>query len=99
MNIIEDKDVAKTSKPHRCFGCLQIIPAGSPAHVQANNDGGTIGRVYMHLACEKIMREMANEDMYYDDDYIEGCVTEELRDRGFKGSPEEYVEQLRRKDA
>ena len=88
-DIIEEIEVKKTRKPHMCFGCLEIIPVGSPAHVQVNNDMG-IWRIYTHPACEEIIRGM---DMHYDDDYVEGCVRTELEDAGFEGTPEEYVAQ------
>ena len=90
IRIVEEYDVKKTRKPHRCFGCLEIIPAGSQAHVQVNVDMG-IGKIYTHLACEEIMRGM---DMEYGDEYLEGCVLEELADLGFEGSPEEYIKTM-----
>ena len=89
MDILRDEDVTKTRKPHRCFGCLEIIPSGSKAHVQINNDLGKLGSIYTHLWCEAIMREM---DMDYDDTYSEGCVLDELSALGFDGTPQEYME-------
>lgn len=89
MDILRDEDVTKTRRPHRCFGCLEIIPKGSPAHVQVNNDLGKLGSIYTHIWCEQIMSEM---DMSYDDTYSEGCVWGELSALGFDGTPQEYME-------
>lgn len=89
MDVLKNEDI-KTRKPHQCFGCLKTIPKGSIAHVQVNNDGGTLNSIYTHPACEKIIREMAI-DMHYDDTYDEECVTQYLRDEGFEGTPEEYI--------
>lgn len=90
IRIIEERDVKKTRKPHRCFGCLKIIPVGSSAHVQVNDDMG-IGRVYTHPTCEKIIKDMS---FYYNwDELEERCVLDELDNLGFKGTPEEYIQQ------
>lgn len=86
-------EIIKTRKDHRCFGCLNIIPKGSMANIQVNNDGGTLNSLYSHLTCEKIINEMAI-DMDYDDTYDEGCVTQYLRDEGFEGTPEEYLRKV-----
>ena len=89
MDILRDEDV-KTRKDHRCFGCLEIIPKGSIAHVQVNTDAGYLGSIYTHRSCEKIMKEISR-DMYHGDTLEEGCVTEYLRDERFEGTPDEYV--------
>jgi hypothetical protein len=88
MDILKDEDIKRTKKPHRCFGCLDIIPAGSPAHVQVNNDLGKLGSIYTHIYCEQIMRDM---EMDYDDTYSEGCVLDEMSAMGFEGKPEDFA--------
>ena len=88
ITVIRECDVKKTRKPHRCFGCMGIIQAGSPAHVQVNDDMG-VGSIYTHPYCEDIIREMMDEYDDYDS-YSEGCVVEYLSEIGFEGSPEEY---------
>ena len=90
-DIIEEIEVKKTRKPHMCFGCLEIIPVGSPAHLCVSSDTGTICRSYTHAACETIMRLI---DTYGDEGLDEGCVRDELMDKGFEGTPEEYVAQM-----
>jgi hypothetical protein len=87
METLEDTDIKKTRKPQRCFGCLEMIPVGSPAHVQAVADGGCVYRMYTHMVCEQIMGYI---DLY-DDEYEEGCVVEEMHADNFEGTPEEYL--------
>ena len=90
ITVLRSKDIKKTRKDHRCYGCLKVIPAGSPAHVQVNTDMG-VGSLYTHQSCEEIIQEM----YHHDDSLSEGCATDELRDLGFKGTPDEYVNRPR----
>jgi hypothetical protein len=90
IKILREEDIKHTRKPHRCFGCLKVIPAGSPAHIQVNTDMG-IGAIYTHPWCEKIIKDI---DYDHDDGLDEGCVLNELSDLGFTGTPEEYAETL-----
>ena len=93
MDVLSDHEVKKTRKAHVCFGCLKVIPVGSPAHVQVNTDCGKVGSIYTHSYCQKIMQEMwVENDMYGDETFSEGDVTQYLREIDFTGTPEEYVE-------
>jgi hypothetical protein len=88
VETLENTDIKKTRKPHRCFGCLEMIPIGSPAHVQVNADGGKIDRFYTHTTCQRIIDNM---DLRYGDEIDEGCVVEEMHADNFEGTPEEYL--------
>ena len=92
ITVLRSKDIKKTRKDHRCYGCLATIPAGSPAHVQVNTDMG-VGSLYTHQSCEEIIHEIY--DLSDGDGLNEGCVTDELCNLGFKGTPDEYVNRPR----
>ncbi len=85
--------VKKTRKDQRCFGCCEMIPAGSEAHVHNLSDSGQAYSLYLHPACAEIIREIESSD--YDDEISEGAVREYLSDSGFEGTPEEYLNHRR----
>jgi hypothetical protein len=88
METLEDTDIKKTRKPHRCFGCLEMIPIGSPAHMQTIADGGCVYSNYTHTVCQQVIDNM---DLRYGDEIDEGCVIEEMHADNFEGTPEEYL--------
>lgn len=89
-NFVSQKKV-KTRVKHRCFGCCEMIPIGSPAWVQVNVDNGKIYSLHTCVHCEEIMGEKAFKQIFYDE-LEEGCVRDYLReDMNFNGTPEEYL--------
>jgi hypothetical protein len=81
--------VKKTRKDQRCFGCCEVIPAGSEAHVQNLSDSGRAYSLYLHPACAEIIREIESSD--YGDEIPEGAVNAWLDGIDFEGTPEEYL--------
>jgi hypothetical protein len=81
--------VKKTRKDQRCFGCCEVIPAGSEAHVHNLSDSGQAYSLYLHPACAEIIREIESSD--YDDEISEGAVNDWLDGIDFEGTPEEYL--------
>ncbi len=81
--------VKKTRKDHQCFGCCEVIPAGSEVNVQNLSDSGQAYSLYLHPACAEIIREIESSD--YDDEIPEGAVNAWLDGIGFEGTPEEYL--------
>ncbi len=49
--LITEQLVKKTRKPHRCHGCMEIIPVGSEALVNTCTDGGEIYTLYFCKSC------------------------------------------------
>lgn len=45
------ESVVKTRKPHRCWGCLEIIPAGTRVWSETSAYDGTVGTIYMCDPC------------------------------------------------
>jgi hypothetical protein len=88
--------VKKTRKDQRCFGCCEMIPTGSPAHVQNLSDSGRAYSLYLHPACAEIIREIESSD--YDDEIPEGAVNAWLDGIDFEGTPEEYLRRAQRFD-
>jgi len=79
----------KTRADHRCFGCGDVIPKGSIAHVDCNVEGNQIYSLYLHPECKAIIDDIPH-DYFYDNEIPEGTVREYLNDIGFEGTPEEY---------
>jgi hypothetical protein len=86
--------VKKTRKDKRCFGCCEMIPTGSEAHVHNLSDSGQAYSLYLHPACAVIIREFES-DVYDDDGIFEGAVKAWLDGIDFEGTPEEYLNHRR----
>ena len=54
---IKSKTV-KTRADHRCFGCGDVIPKGSIAHVDCNVEGNQIYSLYLHPECKAILDDI-----------------------------------------
>jgi hypothetical protein len=87
---LSEHTVKRTRKDHRCFGCCRMIPKDSEAHVSNNSEDGKAYTLYMHPACNEVLKNIES-DYFYDNEIPEGFVREYLNDIGFKGTPEEYV--------
>lgn len=48
LELISEQPIKKTRKSHRCHGCLEIIPIGSPALASTNVDD----RIYTLYFCQ-----------------------------------------------
>jgi len=46
-----------TRKPHRCVGCLAVIPKGTEVTFGTFSDCGRIFTSYTCATCDKVMRE------------------------------------------
>ena len=69
MSFYAERHIKKTTKPHRCTGCLETIPAGSPATYLAGKHDD-FWTAYICGDCKVYMDEY---DDYLDDD---GCWSE-----------------------
>lgn len=69
-----------TRKPHRCWGCRTVIPAGTSTPFTTSADCGAIATAYWCGACEIVMSDMdwrdAEDGIGYGD--IADNVPEEL---------------------
>jgi len=93
---LSEVKVRKTKKDHRCFGCCEVIPAGSEVNVHILFDSGQAYALYLHPACAEIIREIESSD--YDDEIPEGAVNAWLDGIDFEGTPEEYLRRAQRFD-
>lgn len=87
---LSEVKVRKTKKDQRCFGCCEVIPAGSEAHVHNLSDSGQAYSLYLHPACAEIL-DSIEPNYFYDNEIPEDAVREYLSDIGFEGTPEEYL--------
>ena len=85
VELIHTKEV-KTRKPHRCFACSELFPAGTKMLLTTNKNEGDIYNLYTCKECEEFMNK--HHDLCYDPfdySYPEGCVREarlELKEEG-----------------
>lgn len=84
MSFYAERQIKKTKKDHRCVGCCQIIPAGSPAIYIANSEPDFS---YGHI-CTACTDYMNKYDDHLDDDgcWSEGDIGEARRERGRLGA-------------
>lgn len=54
-DVLTDKLVI-TRKPHRCFGCGRLFPAGTKLKLIESVDSGEWHRIYFCPVCEKVVR-------------------------------------------
>jgi len=57
MTCIAQRKV-RTRKPHRCWGCCILIPAGTPTEITVGADMGEISTAYWCDICVGIMADM-----------------------------------------
>ena len=88
MDILKDKTVT-TRKPHKCLMCGRVFPAGTQMNYQVNTCDGLCA-VYTCNTCMEL-RDHIEIDVW-EEGFTENCVTEEMVDFNFKGTPEEYLE-------
>ncbi len=70
--------VNKTRKKHLCFGCLEIIPAGSKANKYAGMVEGQFSSFHMCIPCYQF--SVDHSDYCYDDGVMyEGDVTQGMK--------------------
>ncbi len=62
MQNLADKKV-KTRKPHRCHGCIDIIPTGTTVRYTANVDGGRVAGAYWCDRCDAFMDTLPALDL------------------------------------
>jgi len=87
--------VVKTRKKHLCHGCQRTFPKGSKLHSCTNADCSYIWTIYLCPACDEIIPILIS--LYGNDDEIdEGYVINYMNDENFKGTPEKYLESLKR---
>ena len=60
-----------TRKPHTCWGCLGVFPAGSSLMACTAADGGRIATTYWCAVCDEIWQEGQNGP---DDGVMEGEI-------------------------
>jgi len=76
----------RTRKPHRCFDCREIIPAGTEVAFFTGAFDGAAYTLYMHQDCQKAAwhwRDLAAKawpNCYFDDGYPP--LLEDLHDCG-----------------
>jgi len=64
MSFYAERHIKKTAKPHRCMGCLEMIPTGSPATHLAGKHDSDFWTAYICGDCKVYMDEY---DDYLDD--------------------------------
>ena len=67
MEIIRS-GVVKTRKPHRCVGCLGLIPTGTTVRFTVAKDMGQLDTAYYCPVCE----EYTGEELECGDTFYEG---------------------------
>lgn len=72
MSNIIDQHIVKTRKPHRCFGCLEMMPTGSSVERCTIVDGDQIYANYLCEDCVEFSKTLPSD--YWADDgfYYEG---------------------------
>jgi hypothetical protein len=85
MSFYAERHIKKTAKPHRCTGCLEMIPAGSPATYLAGKHDD-FWTAYICGDCKVYMDEY--DDYFVDDDqrWNEGDIGEARREREAGGA-------------
>lgn len=82
-DLISEQAIKKTRKPHRCHGCLEVIPAGSEALANTNTDSGEIYTLYFCVACRDWLKSECRECRmcYEDPGMMEGDIKACRQDR------------------
>lgn len=53
----------RTRKPHRCWGCARLFPAGTEMETTAGADGGKMFRCYWCSVCIAVMATWHPQDL------------------------------------
>lgn len=64
MDVLTQKFV-KTRKPHTCFGCGRVFPAGTRMEFSTIADGGTVDNSYLCEACLEVANQIYSEFGYF----------------------------------
>ena len=68
--------LVKTRKRHRCWGCVDVFPAGTMMHRMVYKDGGLV-TTYCCEPCQQYVDEACKRDRYLELDGFEwGWVRE-----------------------
>ena len=57
MGFWNSTPVKKTRKTHRCMGCLEMIPKGSPASKEVGTHEGDLQSFYLCIPCETFIKD------------------------------------------
>ena len=57
MDILE-QGIVKTRKPHKCWGCREVLPAGTKVYRCKAVDAGTISTSYWCPACRAVYQDL-----------------------------------------
>lgn len=64
MVVIKDR-VVRTRKPHRCWGCTMLLPAGSRVLAVVSAEDGRISTAYWCDTCAEIAQEQNDGEGFY----------------------------------
>ena len=90
MEVIKEKNVI-IRKKHKCSLCLREFVEGSEMNVQTIKED-SLYDVYCCLTCKELTEFMDT----YDDAYREGQTLEEMFEYKFDGTPESFLNYLRK---
>ena len=84
MSNVIDQHIVKTRKPHRCFGCLEMIPAGANVDRSTIVDGALIYTAYLCEDCVEFSETLPSD--YWTDNgcYYEGDLAIAKREEEWK---------------
>lgn len=77
MSFSNWKDIKKTRKDHRCVGCLETIPKGSPASYFAGIWEGDFCAGHLCIPCEEHLTKYSRD---FRDGWGEGEIGEHRRE-------------------
>ncbi len=69
-----------TRKPHQCWGCEKVFPAGTKLSCVTTADGGEFNTVYWCARCQEVLQEHGEDIDRYDDGLLLGEVAEYERE-------------------
>lgn len=84
-----ERQINKTRKPHRCFGCREIIPAGSPAMYCSGVWEGDFSSAYYCMPCEEFIKDPANQEIWSEGIYA-GDIGDYRREKEAEGQVDLY---------
>lgn len=97
-----DTNIKKTRKPHKCWGCCDEIPVGSPCRKRTGAfDGYGVDSFYCCEKCEQIENLLGDKELFEigEDGFEYGWVNEVMACDGIETrSKDDYIEFLKQKN-
>ena len=77
--------VVQTRKPHRCYGCAKLFPAGSILAYQFEVDGGDIGSYYLCQDCDCWLKDQTDPDAEYHYGEVRSFMHQQAKEAALRG--------------